>query len=120
VFVPAPTLVGTAAEELPATYAAEPERSSSGANRDAIIAHSRAAYARPRAEVERLVAEQLGYRSRSPTKPSTRRGSVRRASGRWACQSEYVGAAPEQSSRWRSSPSSWTGCPTAMPRTRPV
>jgi hypothetical protein len=78
VFVPAPTLVGTGPEELPAPHAAaEPERSSSsGANRDAIIAHSRAAYARPRAEVERLVAEQLGHVADGTL--GTPEGSVRR------------------------------------------
>lgn len=40
---------------------APPEPTYTGGFRDEIIAHSRATYARPRAEVERMVEEQMGY-----------------------------------------------------------
>jgi hypothetical protein len=42
----------------------EPPRSVP-AGREAIVAHSRAAYARPRAEVERMILEQLGHQPRA-------------------------------------------------------
>jgi len=58
-FVPSPAVVGVeqAAPELPSTQAPLPPN----AGREAIVERSRALYARPRAEVERRIAEQMGW-----------------------------------------------------------
>ncbi len=58
-YVPSPLVVGVR------EAAADPPSQQEGrraAGREAVYAHSRAAYAHPRAEVERLIAEQMGWK----------------------------------------------------------
>ncbi len=57
-FVPSPTAVGLR-EEAPTEPAPPPPAPTAG--REAIVAYTRATYARPRAEVERMIAEQMGW-----------------------------------------------------------
>lgn len=59
-FVPSPAVVGVeqAAPEPPPAQAALPLTT---AGREAIVERSRALYAHPRAEVERMIAEQMGW-----------------------------------------------------------
>lgn len=57
-YVPSTSLVGI---EVAVSAAAEPLPLPIPSHRDAVIAHSRAAYTHPRAEVERLIAEQNGW-----------------------------------------------------------
>ena len=63
-FVPSRHVVGVNAEggdEEPEVSGTPPPMLSPFAGREALIAHSRANYANPRAEVERAIAEQLGH-----------------------------------------------------------
>jgi hypothetical protein len=62
-YVLAQHLVSERQVQQPSPEPESPRRLPAG--RQAIVAHSRAAYARPRAEVERMILEQLGHQPRA-------------------------------------------------------
>ena len=65
------------------------------AGRQAVIAHSRAAYARPRAEVEAQIEEMMGYRKASrPSQP--RQGSAPAATSAQSVEAERPALSPEE------------------------
>ena len=119
-FALSPAVVGTeqAAPEPPPAPPLPPT-----AGRDAIIAHSRALYARPRAEVERGIAERMGwgppaFAGDDPAVAEGKRRGVPADDGPGGAEGAGAGpAGPVRSwSAWRDS---WTGCPTGTPRVRP-
>jgi len=87
VYAPAPGLIARQEEETAEPpVAVEPVRVA--AHRDAIIAHSRENYARPRAEVERIIAEQMGHHKEEDV--DTPEGSARRRLRALGVPTEFV------------------------------
>ena len=70
-FVPAPTIV--AVREAPQQPVAPEVPLYRAAGREAVIAHSRAHYARPRAQVEQEIAEMMGWKEEGDSPEATLR-----------------------------------------------
>jgi len=88
VYAPAPGLIARQEEDgtTESPMANEPVRVA--APREAIIAHSRENYARPRAEVERIIAEQMGHHKEEDA--DTPEGSARRRLRALGVPTEFV------------------------------